>query len=73
MPHFAIGAADLLERNGISLEQALADLSEARDMPGLPSGRRVLVGRLAMYECHQRPIFGQVDLLVIRVFVRHGR
>jgi hypothetical protein len=72
MPHFSIEAEDQIERNGISKDDALADLAAAREMPGVPSGKLILVGHLAMYECQMRRVFGQVDIVVIRVFVRHG-
>ena len=71
MPHFSIEAEDQLERNGIPMEEASADLAAAREMPGVPPGKLILVGRLAMYECQRRRIFGQVDVIVIKVFVRH--
>ena len=70
MPQFSVEIVAALERNGISVDDARADLANAREVPDLEGAKTMYVGRLCMYTCRRQRIFGQEDLVVEGVWFK---
>jgi hypothetical protein len=70
MPQFSVEVVAVLERNGISVEDAKADLAYATEVRDLEGAKVMYVGRLCMYTCRRQRIFGQEDLVVEDVWFK---
>ncbi len=68
MPVFSVEVIAMLEREGISEEEAKADIASAKEVPDLQGAKVLLSGRLCMYTCRRQHIFGRVDLVVEEVW-----